>query len=61
MSKKLKPCPFCGGEPGITCFLNNALIVREVYIYCPQCGTSIQYDFCSQDEAIEHWNRRANP
>ena len=57
---ELKHCPFCGH--------NVALIGRyksqgfiEIYVQCPKCWTTIHYDFCSQDEAIKRWNRRANP
>ena len=53
---KLKPCPFCGGEP-------IPVVDDETEdffgVKCFACGGSIQAEKESLDEAIEEWNRRA--
>ena len=57
---KLKPCPFCGGEP--------VLKRDRIGIYCVQCTnckcmTTFQFDFgegeeVSKRKAADVWNRR---
>lgn len=57
---KLKPCPFCGGEP--------VLKRDRIGIYCVQCTncgcmTTFQFDFgegeeASKRKAADVWNRR---
>lgn len=52
MNKKLKPCPFCGG---------NNLSVEGVTFYwveCVDCNASIA-GYETKEQAIEAWNRRA--
>ena len=48
---KLKPCPFCGGEP--------MMVVRGdgCWVRCLQCGTETRY-FLSERAAAEAWDRR---
>ena len=63
MNEELKPCPFCGSD--------RALIRRdddgEFYIWCCGCGArtgNISPERCVDEaraEAIERWNRRAEP
>lgn len=47
---KLKPCPFCGGEPYLHGFSINHLVM------CKRCGA--QSDDGSQERTIAAWNRR---
>lgn len=68
MTKKLKPCPFCGGEAQLTDdFSDYSFIVR-----CSLCGAETQTvimglddvpddEIIAQNLAIEAWNRRVLP
>ena len=54
---KLKPCPFCGGEPRIkngTDYMNQATLE----IYCPNgcCGMSRGVD--EEKKLVGYWNTR---
>ena len=60
---KLKPCPFCGGEPCVLC--NNIDINYKSMPVCTykvvcQCKT-IMGDFVFREEAIKAWNTRYEP
>ena len=51
MNSKLKPCPFCGGEPDL-------FEAPSVYfVECSKCYYPTNYD--TKEEAINAWNRRA--
>lgn len=50
MTKKLKPCPFCGSEVKV-----NATNIRE-QIYCPNCGASTVWT--SFPLSRKRWNER---
>jgi Lar family restriction alleviation protein len=58
---KLKPCPFCGGEPQIQQIdsvesLENA---GATYIECSKCGVSSKLYFGELDGSMEErWNGR---
>ena len=52
--ENLKPCPFCGGEAD---YYEN--YYHGCNIYCQKCGAEFECD--SEAEAIEAWNRRAEP
>lgn len=57
--KKLKPCPFCGGEAFV--FSRQPLFGKE-YIYaaiCLECCASSKR-VRTPGEAIEAWERRAD-
>ena len=67
--KKLKNCPFCGGEPETISFVNYhpvASLTRPAcFIQCMECGIRTS-DFVAEDmtfrykdEAEAAWNRRA--
>ena len=64
MSKKLKPCPFCGNNvmaydyPG---FKHNGKRVASVWsVFCKECGCQPYPDGnYTKDEAIKAWNKRA--
>ncbi len=53
--KKLKPCPFCGGE---------AKVVKADITYtvmCIQCPATIGRQwYAERKEAVEAWNRRVD-
>lgn len=63
----LKPCPFCGGWPGIARALSEPGMMTFT-VECIECNTAIfrpryrlgewlAYD--TPEEAAEAWNRRA--
>lgn len=56
MSEKLKPCPFCGSEKVHIC--SDA--VGNFYAWCGPCNARTCKK-STKDEAIERWNRRAEP
>lgn len=60
MSEKLKPCPFCDGDD--IEFIPADIIAGTQYwrIFCYGCGCT-QTPISSKNEAIEEWNKRANP
>lgn len=58
MSKKLKPCPFCGGT--------NIHIMDMGYphwVYCGDCGARVHGGVVGETlgkiASVEAWNRRA--
>lgn len=59
MSKELKPCPFCGGKAEIIIFSTK---YGTVTVGCinEECDIPMGKAFFSDEEAIQHWNRRAN-
>ena len=56
---RLLDCPFCGGKP------HTSLIQTVWFVECDNkdCGALMGFDAekVSQEEAIEAWNRRAQP
>ena len=56
---KLKPCPFCGGQPEVRrC---GHLINDWYYVYCPKCWVSqSSYGCKGKEDAIEKWNTRVS-
>lgn len=64
MSKKLKPCPFCGGEAKLVLefqYLGIMHVKELFYARCSECGTRVSGStfWDSEEEAIAAWNRRA--
>ena len=68
MTKKLKPCPFCGGKahtdfaPGsnITYVGKYGIKVTTPFLYrvlCEDCFTQTQA-YENREHAVEAWNRR---
>ena len=56
MQNKLKPCPFCGGKAYKK--RNWDFDGNDIYgIHCENCNAQTEYR-CSEQEAIEAWNRR---
>ena len=70
MSKKLKPCPFCGGDnlyvSDTDCQLDNSI---GVYVRCVSCGASLEVEAFHPDPQVRaraamedvtgKWNARA--
>lgn len=55
---KLKPCPFCGGEPT----LHQPRRALGAWISCAQCGLEGPTETgVTDDDAARHWNTRAEP
>ena len=53
--EEIKPCPFCGGEAGITW---DKWKDDEMYC-CVECDCGVSTGvYETVDEAVEHWNRR---
>ena len=53
---KLKPCPFCGGQPVFESYYTDA---NETFICieCSKCGIQVFQD--DTKELIRFWNTRA--
>lgn len=51
----LKPCPFCGEKAKHVYFK----FTDTHSVLCRNCGAE-SYEFGTEEEAIEAWNRRAN-
>lgn len=58
-NKELKPCPFCGGKAEIIIF---SFEYGTVTIGCTneKCDITMGKAFFTDEEAIQHWNRRVN-
>lgn len=57
---KLKPCPFCGGEPRIRhgkYSTGGGDVIRTVCVYCDNCGCNTEYSYHGEDK-IKLWNTR---
>ena len=54
--ERLKDCPFCGGFGGV----RQNIYATHYYIICCSCGCTTKY-FGYQEDAVEAWNRRAEP
>ena len=54
---KLKPCPFCGCKNINVEKIGNT---EGFYLTCPECEIE-QPIYSTLNEAIEAWNRRAEP
>lgn len=53
---ELKPCPFCGGKN----IKAVALGEKSHVVYCTDCGGGTKASYCTKDDAIKAWNRRAH-
>ena len=57
MSKKLLPCPFCGGEAELK--VNLEMGGTQYQVLCKECPTTVGRYWCwNEKEAIEYWNTR---
>lgn len=67
--KKLKPCPFCGGEAEFG-VMPRGHDIMLMYVVCAKCrakGEPFNYDYWldwqkleRQEKAIKAWNTRTN-
>lgn len=63
VTPELKPCPFCGGRMKINYRfhpLRYAVIHVSKFYWTDRCYGGTDYEFQSEIEAIEAWNRRNN-
>ena len=57
--KKLRECPFCGGEAKIDWYEDDSNKTHW-FIYCCDCSCELSFNTeTSKEEAIETWNSRA--
>ena len=59
--KKLRKCPFCGGEARL--FHEHIANVKHSYVSCLECDVKgghipISTEYSSDEQAIEAWNMR---
>jgi len=52
-TKKLLPCPFCGGEANVFQFDTD-----DAYVACSQCNGTNGVNYPSEEAAIAAWNTR---
>ncbi len=68
-NENLKPCPFCGEEPGITkrTVLAGSSVAKDLWTYnqvewtgveCFECGFGYDRSPDAEQSAIELWNTR---
>ena len=62
--KKLKPCPFCNGEPiyvypEMKCISDMRFASKKGTIKCNKCGVVLPHIYSSISKAEVAWNRRA--
>lgn len=55
--EKLKKCPFCGGEAGLSVNPGFKRGVIAAFVYCTKCGVGT-LSYALVRTAIEAWNRR---
>lgn len=55
--KKLKPCPFCGGEAKVMGSDSDPFFM----VVCLKCGLKAKWYHDLRDEATIHWNERNYP
>ncbi len=70
MSKKLKPCPFCGGEAQLMVadpednehilFMHFGITCKKCHILMGNTLHGVTDFFDTVDDAIRAWNARAN-
>ena len=62
MNETLKPCPFCGGKMKVDYKLyplRYGIVHASNFYFSDRCYGGTDYEYCSEEEAIEAWNRRA--
>lgn len=53
---ELKPCPFCGGEAGLSSVGTSYM----AHCYTPNCIMEVTPYFASVENAVDAWNKRAH-
>ena len=59
MTEKLKPCPFCGGEPQLVQGYGAYSFTWYVECHGEDCAVTPDTSGHGRDNAIARWNRRA--
>lgn len=54
----LKPCPFCGGEGRVQEHIFHGY-ANTYGVVCLDCCAETRQFYCTMDEAVKAWNRRA--
>ena len=57
---KLKPCPFCGGEPAVRYESFRPFYYNWV-VRCTNCGARTENHFEAVNKAVKAWNTRHEP
>lgn len=60
---ELKPCPFCGGRMRVDYELHPlryAVVHVSKFYFTDICYGGTDYEYRTEEEAIEVWNRRVN-
>ena len=62
MNKKLKPCPFCGGDNIGTDYIATYSLDSSFYVFgCLDCDITFMTDSAKIDDyCLELWNKRVN-
>lgn len=58
--EQLKPCPFCGGNARIETVTTAMEKEPRFRVRCSKCWCETSWDFWSEDDAAEAWNKRGN-
>ena len=64
MNRELKPCPFCGGRMKVDYKLyplRYGIVHTSNFYFSDRCYGGTDYEYRSEEEAIEAWNRRVTP
>lgn len=64
MTRMLKPCPFCGGQPDQTSRMDEDLgthnQVEWVGVRCNECDIGFEWPIQCEPGAVKQWNTRAD-
>lgn len=60
MMIELKSCPFCGGKAIMETFTIKREGIPRYRVKCSECEIDVGWDWFSEDEAANKWNKRAN-
>lgn len=61
MMKNIEKCPFCGGEMKVDYKLHPlryGIIHVSKFFWNDKCYGGTDYDYVSENEAVETWNRK---
>lgn len=55
----MEPCPFCGGEASVECWVSAGTAARGYRVRCGNGSCNGEVECGTEAEAIAAWNRRA--